>query len=138
MHQSPTDGQENNELMNSLIMSELLGYSQKAVPARHSEGSAVMNSPPSVFSYQQRSSPISEARPNPIPLRGMGPASSAPRRVSEPVKCARKIKRLPYKILDAPALQDDFYLNLGIYNCNMTCIERILLMFYTHSGLVLP
>ncbi|XP_031276921.1 protein FIZZY-RELATED 2-like [Pistacia vera] len=29
-----------------------------------------------------------------------------------PVKAPRKVPRSPYKILDAPALQDDFYLNL--------------------------
>ncbi|KAK1374439.1 Cell cycle switch 52A [Heracleum sosnowskyi] len=29
-----------------------------------------------------------------------------------PVKAARKVPRSPYKVLDAPALQDDFYLNL--------------------------
>ncbi|PKI31551.1 hypothetical protein CRG98_048060 [Punica granatum] len=29
-----------------------------------------------------------------------------------PVKAARKVVRSPYKVLDAPALQDDFYLNL--------------------------
>lgn len=29
-----------------------------------------------------------------------------------PAKTARKIARSPYKVLDAPALQDDFYLNL--------------------------
>ncbi|XP_072986074.1 B-type cell cycle switch protein ccs52A-like [Typha latifolia] len=28
------------------------------------------------------------------------------------VKCPRKVPRSPYKVLDAPALQDDFYLNL--------------------------
>ncbi|MCI13624.1 protein FIZZY-RELATED 2-like, partial [Trifolium medium] len=29
-----------------------------------------------------------------------------------PVKAPRKVPRSPYKVLDAPALQDDFYLNL--------------------------
>ncbi len=28
------------------------------------------------------------------------------------IKPARKISKLPYKVLDAPQLQDDFYLNL--------------------------
>ncbi|GLJ45281.1 hypothetical protein SUGI_0953020 [Cryptomeria japonica] len=32
--------------------------------------------------------------------------------VSSPPKAPRKIARSPYKVLDAPALQDDFYLNL--------------------------
>lgn len=29
-----------------------------------------------------------------------------------PKKRSRKISKIPYKVLDAPALQDDFYLNL--------------------------
>ncbi|CDY71640.1 BnaAnng38280D [Brassica napus] len=29
-----------------------------------------------------------------------------------PIKALRKVSRSPYKVLDAPALQDDFYLNL--------------------------
>lgn len=29
-----------------------------------------------------------------------------------PKKRQRKIAKIPYKVLDAPALQDDFYLNL--------------------------
>jgi WD40 repeat protein len=29
-----------------------------------------------------------------------------------PSKRSRKISKIPYKVLDAPALQDDFYLNL--------------------------
>lgn len=29
-----------------------------------------------------------------------------------PNKRSRKISKIPYKVLDAPALQDDFYLNL--------------------------
>lgn len=29
-----------------------------------------------------------------------------------PKKRSRKIPKIPYKVLDAPALQDDFYLNL--------------------------
>jgi len=33
-------------------------------------------------------------------------------RVIVPNKRSRKISKIPYKVLDAPALQDDFYLNL--------------------------
>lgn len=110
---SDKDGQENSEAMNSLIMSELLGYSRKTVAARHSEGSSVITTPPSVLSYQQKTSPSvdSNQRIN-FPLRGLSSSISAPHRQSEPIKMTRKIKRLPYKVLDAPALQDDFYLNL--------------------------
>jgi len=43
----------------------------------------------------------------------LSPLSSASRRLmSRPVKIKRKIAKVPFKVLDAPALQDDFYLNL--------------------------
>ncbi|KAL8141698.1 hypothetical protein V2J09_014730 [Rumex salicifolius] len=35
-----------------------------------------------------------------------------------PVKTPRKVSRTPYKILDAPALQDDYYLNLVDWSSN--------------------
>ena len=34
--------------------------------------------------------------------------------IGRPVKTKRKIAKVPFKVLDAPALQDDFYLNLVI------------------------
>ncbi|GAB2274042.1 Protein FIZZY-RELATED 2 [Dionaea muscipula] len=50
----------------------------------------------------------------PIPsLCPFGPDETVVPGVSySPVKTPRKIPRSPYKVLDAPALQDDFYLNL--------------------------
>ncbi|XP_010455611.1 PREDICTED: protein FIZZY-RELATED 1-like [Camelina sativa] len=41
-----------------------------------------------------------------------GSDEAAPGVSPSPVKSPRKIPRSPYKVLDAPALQDDFYLNL--------------------------
>lgn len=40
------------------------------------------------------------------------PDDSVPGTTYSPVKTPRKIPRTPFKVLDAPALQDDFYLNL--------------------------
>ena len=42
--------------------------------------------------------------------------------LTSPKKSLRKIPRLPYKVLDAPELQDDFYLNLvdGSYSNVLT------------------
>ncbi len=107
---SSTDGQENNEALQNFIRSELLGYSQKTVSSRHSEGSSTIASPPSVFSFKHRTSEGGiDDRPSAIPG---GISASTQRRASDPVRSVRKIKRLPFKVLDAPALQDDFYLNL--------------------------
>ena len=43
------------------------------------------------------------------PVGGDGPLGT---NVSSPRRAPRKIARSPFKVLDAPALQDDFYLNL--------------------------
>ncbi|CAO2820000.1 unnamed protein product [Amaranthus hypochondriacus] len=49
------------------------------------------------------------ALPSLIPF---GPDDALPGVSYSPVKTPRKVPRSPYKVLDAPALQDDFYLNL--------------------------
>jgi cell division cycle 20-like protein 1 (cofactor of APC complex) len=38
--------------------------------------------------------------------------------LSAPYKQQRKIPKVPFKVLDAPALQDDFYLNLVDWSSN--------------------
>ncbi|XP_010540329.1 PREDICTED: protein FIZZY-RELATED 2 [Tarenaya hassleriana] len=48
------------------------------------------------------------------PVKSFSPFGSdeSPGVSHSPVKTPRKVPRSPYKVLDAPALQDDFYLNL--------------------------
>ncbi|XP_057520088.1 B-type cell cycle switch protein ccs52A-like [Amaranthus tricolor] len=49
----------------------------------------------------------------PLPsLMPFGPDDALPGVTYRPAKIARKVPRSPYKVLDAPSLQDDFYLNL--------------------------
>lgn len=52
--------------------------------------------------HKQQSSPYSLS---PLSL-------SSQRLLRSPHKATRKISRIPFKVLDAPELQDDFYLNL--------------------------
>lgn len=55
----------------------------------------------------------SNARPeSPYSLSPVGIDGALAGTVMSPRKAPRKIARSPYKVLDAPALQDDFYLNL--------------------------
>ncbi|CAN0435084.1 unnamed protein product [Laminaria digitata] len=42
----------------------------------------------------------------------ISPVSLSTRLLSKPGKAKRKIPKIPFKVLDAPQLQDDFYLNL--------------------------
>ncbi|TMW65114.1 hypothetical protein Poli38472_009281 [Pythium oligandrum] len=57
-----------------------------------------------------RSAPLSDLKAASIPFSGLGAASH--RMISGPSATRRKIARTPFKMLDAPSLQDDFYLNL--------------------------
>lgn len=59
--------------------------------------------------YHQSTGP--EAVVNSFSLTPMGSATSH-RLLSTPQKRTRRIQKVPFKVLDAPALQDDFYLNL--------------------------
>jgi cell division cycle 20-like protein 1 (cofactor of APC complex) len=59
--------------------------------------------------YHQSTGP--EAIVNSFSLTPMGSAASH-RLLSTPQKRTRRIQKVPFKVLDAPALQDDFYLNL--------------------------
>ncbi|RXH79931.1 hypothetical protein DVH24_041078 [Malus domestica] len=46
-----------------------------------------------------------------------------------PVKAPLKVPRSPYKVLDAPALQDDFYLNLVDWSSHTVCWVGKLCLF---------
>jgi cell division cycle 20-like protein 1 (cofactor of APC complex) len=121
----PNDCQENNEALKSLIREELLGYS----PGRKTQSREVTDDlcAPNVFKFRQVSygsdvdgagcgtagalAPPPHARAS---LTAASPrAAIAERHCNEPGNCyVRKIKKTPYKVLDAPGLKDDFYLNL--------------------------
>ncbi|KAM3289793.1 protein FIZZY-RELATED 2 [Capsicum chacoense] len=58
---------------------------------------------------------------------------------STPIKVARKVSRSPYKVLDAPALQDDFYLNLvdwSSQNVLAVGLESCVYLWHASSGKV--
>lgn len=55
-------------------------------------------------------SPLAAAPPSAFSLSPVGVHSQ--QLLQSPRKAARKISKVPFKVLDAPELQDDFYLNL--------------------------
>ncbi|KAK3010525.1 hypothetical protein RJ639_011338 [Escallonia herrerae] len=65
-------------------------------------------SPPTrnIFRYQ------TQTRQSLHSLTPFGSDDQLPGVSHSPIKAPRKVPRSPYKVLDAPALQDDFYLNL--------------------------
>lgn len=62
-----------------------------------------------VFNYGSPLKPENRAN-QPYSLSPLSPASQ--KLLQSPRKAARKIAKVPFKVLDAPELQDDFYLNL--------------------------
>ncbi|EYU23232.1 hypothetical protein MIMGU_mgv1a020829mg, partial [Erythranthe guttata] len=81
---------------------------------RNSDGSNLLISPPNcnIFKYK------TETRKSLHSLSPFGYDDPLPGVSHSPVKAPRKIPRSPYKVLDAPALQDDFYLNLVDWSPN--------------------
>ncbi|XP_024373565.1 protein FIZZY-RELATED 3 [Physcomitrium patens] len=71
------------------------------------------------FKSDPKPSTGSKARPErPYDISPAGIDSSLAGTPMSPRKAPRKIARSPYKVLDAPALQDDFYLNLVDWSSN--------------------
>uniref|UniRef100_A0A1B6M5E7 Fizzy-related protein homolog n=1 Tax=Graphocephala atropunctata TaxID=36148 RepID=A0A1B6M5E7_9HEMI len=95
-----------------LLRNELLGANIGAVKGPCDERRAVHS--PERKNFFHYSSPI-ENEQNiesmaPYSLSPVGPKSQ--KLLRSPRKATRKISRIPFKVLDAPELQDDFYLNL--------------------------
>jgi cell division cycle 20-like protein 1, cofactor of APC complex len=133
---SPGVNNENeNRLIHSLIRSELMGHTAEISngqrPQQHSSPS-VLRYQSSVDDIQRYStqiphagSPAESPSASASPFRSASmPAMGSPARISTSFdpsstslggsakKPKRTISRVPYKVLDAPSLQDDFYLNL--------------------------
>ena len=121
----------------AMLRSELLGESPTAqVSPIGSAMSPSTASPSGVYAQaaNPRASPVGDAGRSPAlrnlfrfrgPPSGGGPPSASPFSLSpvgadghlgvslsSPRRSPRKVARSPFKVLDAPALQDDFYLNL--------------------------
>ena len=106
---APQEGAKDDNLdtYTMLLRSEFLGSEPHAV--RRDELSPVASPQRNLFRY--KAMPSSRADEN--AAYALSPVGSDSQRVlCSPRKAPRKISTVPYKVLDAPALQDDFYLNL--------------------------
>ena len=125
---------ENNQcLINNLIRSELLG--QQLRSPKQSLLSDIeneykynpQNSSPKVLRFNSEKSDRNRRHsapddlPNPITSIPLSPVAG--RSPSQSPRTKRKISHVPFKVLDAPALQDDFYLNLVDWSStNALCV----------------
>jgi cell division cycle 20-like protein 1 (cofactor of APC complex) len=95
-----------------LLKSELLGVDGhgNGMGGGRSEEKSATSPARNLFRYKiPRQTHLDEAT-KPFSLSPVGSASRV--LLSSPRKAKRKIAKVPFKVLDAPALQDDFYLNL--------------------------
>jgi hypothetical protein len=122
-----TTNNSQSSMLNELLRSELLGENidpsapgNIAVPyqGRNSAGGPLREGG-NHFQYQSprqayHSSVADSLAPAVVDSFSLTPVGSAAsqRLMSTPQKRKRRIQKVPFKVLDAPALQDDFYLNL--------------------------
>mmetsp|Transcript_21320 Transcript_21320/g.70456 ORF Transcript_21320/g.70456 Transcript_21320/m.70456 type:complete len:487 (+) Transcript_21320:68-1528(+) len=105
---TPRDDDPYNMLLRNELLGDNVAVTSRRGSGRHGArgGSAGGGSGGSLFQY--RVSPARDAPASPFSLSPVeaDPMLPAARRTQ------RKIPSVPYKVLDAPALQDDFYLHL--------------------------
>ncbi|XP_031486960.1 protein FIZZY-RELATED 3 [Nymphaea colorata] len=95
-----------NDAYVRLLRSELLGID--SVTSSPSAQSSPMSPNKNIFRFKtEHSNPSS-----PYTQSSIGYQASSTVEVATPPKAPRKIPKTPHKVLDAPSLQDDFYLNL--------------------------
>ncbi|KAI4315346.1 hypothetical protein L6164_028165 [Bauhinia variegata] len=106
---SPAEGREDSSsTYTTLLRAALFGPDTGVVPPVTPEKRSLSINPPSrnIFRYKTETrQPMHSLLPFVYDDVVTGATHS-------PVKTPRKVPRSPYKVLDAPALQDDFYLNL--------------------------
>nr|BAN28449.1 cell cycle switch 52A [Pyrus communis] len=108
---TPSEGRDDSSsAYGTLLRAALFGPDSGGVvpPATPEKRSAIQMNPPSpnIFRFK------TETRRSMHSLSPFGFDEVVTGVHHGPVKAPRKVPRSPYKVLDAPALQDDFYLNL--------------------------
>ncbi|KAG4943232.1 hypothetical protein JHK84_047308 [Glycine max] len=105
---SPPEGRDDSSsAYTTLLRTALFGPDFAPPPTPEKTASPAMTLPSrNIFRYK------TETRQSMHSLSPFMCEDSVPGVVHGPVKAPRKVPRSPFKVLDAPALQDDFYLNL--------------------------
>ncbi|XP_022919502.1 fizzy-related protein homolog [Onthophagus taurus] len=107
------EASRDSSVYNCLLKNELLGESIENIKMQCDERQTM--TPIKTRKLFQYGTPKNENTPQKHPTSpySVSPLSqSSQRLLRSPHKATRKISRIPFKVLDAPELQDDFYLNL--------------------------
>eukprot|EP00095_Tigriopus_kingsejongensis_P003584 maker-scaffold140_size315649-snap-gene-2.25 protein:Tk03584 transcript:maker-scaffold140_size315649-snap-gene-2.25-mRNA-1 annotation:"fizzy-related protein homolog" len=109
-----TEGSKDHSLLvySSLLQNEILGASIEDFKDVSDERRALSPVPVTrnLFSYRAKRSAVINEVTSPYSLTPI--SSKSQKLLRSPRKASRKISKIPFKVLDAPELQDDFYLNL--------------------------
>ena len=97
---------DGNQMYQDIIVNEIM---PSASPIRQPKSSAKK-----ILYYTNLASPVIERR-DIFSSCTLSPSSQIA--LQKPKKVVRHIPKTPYKVLDAPELQDDFYLNLVDWSC---------------------
>jgi cell division cycle 20-like protein 1 (cofactor of APC complex) len=110
---STTSAQSHQTLLNSLLRSELLGQNENQNQSPAPKSNFLRYQSPRQM-YQSNIFDTIDPTLSVVNSFNLTPAGSAAsqRLMATPPKRKRRISKVPFKVLDAPALQDDFYLNL--------------------------
>ena len=92
-----------NEVLGAQIEDFKESSDSRALPLQPSENR-------NLFSYRPRRQNLINEPSSPYSLTPV--SSKSQKLLRSPRKASRKISKIPFKVLDAPELQDDFYLNL--------------------------
>ncbi|KAI9541675.1 Fizzy- protein [Dissostichus eleginoides] len=100
----------------ALLRNELLGAGIESVPDPHTDDrrqAVLSHDSHSLFRYTVHTKRVPFDSDNEVSPYSLSPLSNKSHKLlRSPRKPARKISKIPFKVLDAPELQDDFYLNL--------------------------
>ncbi|ELU13266.1 hypothetical protein CAPTEDRAFT_217889 [Capitella teleta] len=106
------DNSKDGVAYNCLLRNELLGAGIEDLKDHQSDERRVLMPKESknMFQYRVSRRSLEESDTSPYSLSPVGNKSQ--KLLRSPRKAVRKISKIPFKVLDAPELQDDFYLNL--------------------------
>ena len=109
MSQAPSNGNRDTDDVNHMYADIITQEVAPELSTLTSTGKKRANQRP-LFNFNNASAGYLHNRPDPLSTCVLSPLSQSMLR--QPKKAIRFISRTPYKVLDAPELQDDFYLNL--------------------------
>jgi len=135
--ESNVGGDSRGNAYHHLLRTEILGAQPPGIPREQSDGQAPRTPETgNLFRYKRNCLAATQHDAfllSPVPFRNSD-------LLGTPCRAPRKIPKVPFKVLDAPALQDDFYLNLvdwsstnvlsvGLSNCVYlwsACTSRVM------------